>query len=291
MSARGLAQFTAQQQISKLLLQRLNAGVISRPEFTTSQIAFHKTQIDYAEAQSKLAVARSHLAEAIGFSATARVDIKLKFDLSAADVEGLTSAEGRRIALQTRADILGALASYAAAEDDLRLEIAKQYPDVHLNPGYQYDQGDNKWSVGLTFELPILNQNQGPIAEAKARRELVAAKFTQLQAQVIGEIDRAVAGWLVACEQLKSADTLFAAEQQQQQSTQAQLAAGAADQLDSLNAQLEFDSASLAQLDNEARLQTALGALEDALQRPADSIAAAIKSISSENPNAQKAQP
>jgi len=284
-------QFTAQQQISKLLLQRLNAGGISRPEFTTSQIAFHKTQIDYAEAQSKLAVARSHLAEAIGFSATALVDIKLKFDLSAADVEGLTSAEGRRIALQTRADILGALASYAAAEDDLRLEIAKQYPDVHLNPGYQYDQGDNKWSVGLTFELPILNQNQGPIAEAKARRELVAAKFTQLQAQVIGEIDRAVAGWLVACEQLKSADTLFAAEQQQQQSTQAQLAAGAVDQLDSLNAQLEFNSASLAQLDNEARLQTALGALEDALQRPADSIASAIKLISTENPNAPNAQP
>ena len=136
-----------------------------------------------------------------------------------------------------------------------------------------------------------MNQYQGPIAEAKARRELVAAKFTQLQAQVIGEIDRAVAGWLVACEQLKSADTLFAAEQQQQQSTQAQLAAGAVDQLDSLNAQLEFNSASLAQLDNEARLQTALGALEDALQRPADSIASAIKLISTENPNAPNAQP
>ena len=41
-------------------------------------------------------------------------------------------------------------------------------PDVHLNPGYQFDQGDNKWSIGLTFDLPILNQNQGPIAEAKA---------------------------------------------------------------------------------------------------------------------------
>jgi hypothetical protein len=31
---------------------------------------------------------------------------------------------------------------------------------------------------------------------------------------------------------------------------------------------LEFDSASLAQLENETQLQTALGQLEDALQNP-----------------------
>ncbi|MEI6194222.1 MAG: TolC family protein, partial [Verrucomicrobiota bacterium] len=68
-------QFTAQQQISKLLRQRLDAGEISLPEFTTAQLAFHKTQLDYAEAKSKLAEARSRLAEAIGFSATALVDI------------------------------------------------------------------------------------------------------------------------------------------------------------------------------------------------------------------------
>ena len=61
---------------------------------------------------------------------------------------------------------------------------------------------------------------------------------------------------------------MLAAEQQQQKSAQAQLQVGAADQLDSLNAQLELDSASLAQLENETQLQQALGQLEDALQSP-----------------------
>jgi hypothetical protein len=45
--------------------------------------------------------------------------------------------------------------------------------------------------------------------------------------------------------------------------------------LDSLNAQLEFDSASLTQLENETQLQEALGQLEDAVQSPltlADSV-------------------
>ena len=278
-------QFAAQQQIVERLRQRFDAGAISRAELTPPQIALNKTQIDLNDAQSKQAEARSRLAEALGLSAAALDGGEFNFDFSARGVKQLTSAEARRVALQSRSDILAALADYAAAEADLRLEIAKQFPDVHLNPGYQFDQGDNKWSLGLTVELPILNQNQGAIAEAEARRKLSAAKFVALQAQAIGEIDRAVAGWRVAGEQLKTGNSLFDAEQQQQKSAEAQLAAGAADQLDLLNAQLELDNAALTQLDGEAKLQAALGALENALQRPADSIAAVIEKISTENPN------
>jgi outer membrane protein TolC len=264
-------QFSAQQQIVKLLQQRLDTGEISRPELTTAQIALNKTLLDLSDAQSKKSDARSHLAEALGLSEAALDGKELNFDFSTPDVKPLTSADARSVALRSRADILGALADYAAAEADLRLEIAKQYPDLHFGPGYAWNNGnagDNQWSLGLTLELPILDQNQGPIAEAEARRKLAAAKFIELQSQVIGEIDRAVSGWRVAREQLQTGNDLLASEQQQQKSAQAQLEAGAADQLDSLNAQLEFSSASLAQLENETQLQQALGQLEDALQSP-----------------------
>ncbi|HEY5042264.1 MAG TPA: TolC family protein [Verrucomicrobiae bacterium] len=281
-------EFAAQTNIVKRLQQRFDAGEISRPELTTAQIALNKTQMDLSNAKSQQSDARSRLAEALGLSAAALDGEQLDFDFSAPDANPLTSADARLVALRSRADILAALADYAAAEDDLRLEIARQYPDLHLGPGYAWNSGnagDNEWSLGLTLELPILDQNQGPIAEAEARRKLAAAKFVELQSQVIGEIDRAVAGWCVAEEQLKAGDEMLAAEQQQQKSAQAQLEAGAADQLDSLNAQLGLSNAQLAQLDNEAKLQTAFGALEDALQRPADSIAAVIKKLSTENPN------
>jgi outer membrane protein, heavy metal efflux system len=271
-------QFSAQQQIVKLLQQRFDTGEISRPELTTAQIALNKTQLDFSDAQSKKSDARSRLAEALGLSEAALDGEDLDFNFSPPDANALTSSGARTLALRSRADILGALADYAAAEADLRLEIAKQYPDLHFGPGYAWNNGnagDNQWSLGLTLELPILDQNQGPIAEAEARRKLAAAKFIELQSQVIGEIDRAVAGWRVAQEQLKTGNDLLASEQQQQKSAHAQLEVGAADQLDSLNAQLELDSASLAQLENESQLQQALGQLEDALQNPltlADSI-------------------
>jgi outer membrane protein, heavy metal efflux system len=278
-------QFSAQQQIVKMLQQRFDVGEIARQELTLAQIALNKTQMDLSDAQSKKSDAHSHLAEALGLSEAALEGEDLNFDFSPPDANALTSADARTLALRSRADILGALADYAAAEADLRLEIAKQYPDLHFGPGYAWNNGnagDNQWSLGLTLELPILDQNQGPIAEAEARRKLSAAKFIELQSQVIGEIDRAVAGWRVAQKQLKTGNNLLASEQQQQKSAQAQLEAGALDQLDSLNAQLELDSASLAQLENETQLQQALGQLEDALQNPltlSDSIVQQMQKI------------
>jgi outer membrane protein TolC len=271
-------QLADQEQIVKLLQQRLDAGEISRPELVTAQITLNKTRLDFSDAQSKQAEARSRLAEALGISSAALDGLNLDFNFSVTAPENLTSADARRVALLGRSDIRGALAGYAAAEDDLHLQIAKQYPDLHLGPGYAWNNGnagDSQWSLGLTLELPILDQNQGPIAEAKARRELVAAQFVALQARVIAEIDRAVAGYNLANQQLKTDDDLLAAEQKQRQSVAAQFQAGAADHLDSVSAQIGLDNALLTHLDGQAKFQTALGAMEDALQRPADAIEAA----------------
>jgi outer membrane protein TolC len=223
------------------------------------------------------------MAESIGLSEAALAGEEFTFDFSTADIQALTSIDSRRIALQTRADILAALADYAAAEAELRLQIAKQYPDLHLGPGYMWNNGsagDSQWTLGATLELPILDQNQGPIAEAEARRHLAAAKFVELQSQIIGEIDRAVAGFRVATEELKTGKQLLLDEQKQQKSAEERLAAGSGDQLDLVTAQLESSNAALAQLDNEAKLQAALGALEDALQRPADSLSTVIEKMS-----------
>jgi len=276
-------QFAAQTNIVKLLQARLDTGAIARPELTLAQIAWHKTQLDLSDARAKQTDARSRLAQAIGVSRAALDGVKLGFNYAADEPESLNVTVARSVALRERADIMGALAGYAAAEAELRLQVAKQYPDLHLGPGYAWNNGnanDSQWILGATLELPLLDQNQGPIAQAEAERKLAAAKFAALQAQVCGQIDRAVAGVRVAREQLRTTDQLIAAEQAQEKSAQAQLQAGASDQLDVLNAQLESASAAVTRLDNEEKLQTALGALEDALQQPADSLAAVIQKIS-----------
>jgi outer membrane protein TolC len=287
-------QFATQEEIVRQLQQRLDAGAISRPELTTAQIAMNKSQLDLSAALAKRDDARARLAGALGVSPTALVGVNLEFDFSTNVPVRLTSAEARGVALRGRADILGALADYAAAEADLRLQIAKQYPDLHLGPAYAWNSGnagDDQWSLGVTLELPILDQNQGPIAEAEARRNLAAAKFIALQAQVSGAIDRAVARLAAARKQMQTGATVLAAAEAQQKSVAAQVQAGAAERLDLSSAEIELNSVRLSQLDTEAQLQSAIGALEDALQSPADSLAAAIQKISSENPNGKTSHP
>jgi outer membrane protein TolC len=283
-------QFATQTEIVRLLQQRLDAGEISRPELTTAQIALNKAQLDLSDAQSKKSDARSHLAEALGLPLAALEGEHFDLDPSP-DLDALTSTVARSVTLRSRADVLSALADYAACEDDLRLQIAKQFPDLHLGPGYAWNSGnagDNQWSLGVTLEVPILDQNQGPIAEAEARRKLSAAKFIELQSQIIGQIDRAVAGLRVAREQLQTGEKMFEAEQQQKNSAEAQLKIGAGEHMDLLGAELELSSTALTQLDNEDKFQSAVGALEDAVQSPADSINKAIENISKERKSHEK---
>src|SRR5207247_6717224 len=128
-----------------------------------------------SEAAKAALLARVSLADALGMGTAGLGGAKFSF----AAFEGTPGRRiaHRRAALTHRADVLAALADYAAAEATLRLEIAKQYPDIHLNPGYQLDEGTNKWTVGLGLTLPVLNHNQGAIGEAEAKRKEAAASF------------------------------------------------------------------------------------------------------------------
>ena len=57
----------------------------------------------------------------------------------------------------------------------LRLEVAKQFPNIKLGPGYKLDQTDNEWTLGIGLKLPtILNQHKGPIAEAEGQQAAAA---------------------------------------------------------------------------------------------------------------------
>ena len=272
-------QRTTQEQIVHSLEQQMQAGAISSSELALVQIDLDKIQLDLTDARRQRADAHVRVADAIGLSVKALDGFELGYDLSApppAAAAGLTSAEVRGQALQNRSDVLSALSDYAASQSALQLEIARQYPDIHFGPGYQYDQGDHKFTLALTAELPLLNQNQGPIAEAGARRAEVAARFVALQAKVITEIDRAVTAYHVTVENLATLESLASAHKKQTAVVEAQVNAGAASPLDLLNSKLELGAGELVRLDGRMKLQQALAALEDAVQRPIDSMKPAL---------------
>jgi outer membrane protein TolC len=264
-------QIAVQEQVVAALEQRRDAGALASSEITPARLLLQKARMDLSEAQRQQAEAHARVAEAIGVPMSALNGVEVAFDLTAlpADLDHLTSSEVRRQALQGRADVLAALSDYAASESALQLEIAKQYPDVHLNTGYEYDQGLQKWgTLGFGVDLPLMNRNEGPIAQAEARRKQAAARFEALQAKVIADIDRSLVVYQVAARSRAGAEALLATQRKQQESVEQQLKAGAADRLDVLTSQLELATSELAVEDGQTKLHQALGALEDAVQRP-----------------------
>lgn len=261
-----------QQRATELLEQRFAAGAIGAPEISPARIAVIRLRVELADAQRQAADARARLAESLRLPATTLEGLEFTFDLEQTANAALLSTDARREALLGRADILAALSEYAASQSALQLEIARQYPDLHFNPGYQYDQGENKWQLGFSVELPVLYRNQGGIAEAKASRDAAAARFTMLQARVISEIDRALLNRAAAIEQLRQLEELTRAQQAQVQHVETSFNAGAADQFELASARVAFATAELARLGALLNKQHALGLLEDALQRPFDGL-------------------
>jgi cobalt-zinc-cadmium efflux system outer membrane protein len=281
-------QAKIKEDIVQLLQKRLDCGQISRPVLTQAQITLDQNRLSYGEAQKQAAASHLRLADAMGLPPEALKEIEISFDLLEKLPATLPSREMQRRALLNRADILSALADYEAAQAALQLEVAKQYPDIRLGPGYEFDQGENQWALGFYIPLPILNRNQGPIAQAEARRKESAAKFMALQARAVGEVSLSLAGYSLSLRNLKTAKSLYAAQETQEESVHALFDSGQVDRLALLSAQQILVPIALARLEAFSQAQSDLGTLEQSMQYPSDSF---IDSLAAPNgPEARRAE-
>jgi outer membrane protein TolC len=123
-----------------------------------ARLAFDGTRLGLEDARRRKAESYVHLAGALGVTAHALDGLSLSFGSFDEPPADLPAPSVRRQALLNRPDLLGALAAYEATQADLQLEIARQYPDLHLGPGYQMDQAANKWTLGLPVALPVFNR-------------------------------------------------------------------------------------------------------------------------------------
>jgi outer membrane protein TolC len=270
------------REMVRLLEQQREVGEVAPLEVALAQVNLDTGLLAVEDARRLSAESLAALAEAVGVPLQAVAGMPLEFPKLESLPENLVSNEVRREAVLNRSDVLAALADYAATQSALQLEIAKQYPDVHLNPGYEFDQGDNKWMLGLSIELPVLNRNQGPIAEALARRQESAARFTAIQVRAVGGIDRALAGYNASRQQVVVADSLLRGQNERRQLTQSLFDAGDVGRLELATVQVEVVGSEQARLNALVKAQEALIALEDAVEYPFDRRPAMFESSSSQ---------
>ncbi len=223
-------------------------------------------------AEGQVRETKAALAAAVGLPVAAlqSVDFSWPNIDTPPSAESLSPGEIQRGAVLNRLDLRRSLAQYAAAEASLQLEIAKQYPDINIGPGYTYEEKHSFFTVGFSTTFPLFNRNQGPIAEAEAHRKEAAAAFLERQAQVVARSERAFAVYTAALKEQADADSLRNFQETQVQIMQQAIRAGTDSQLSLDNVEIQTWVLARAQLDALARAQRALGELEDAVQRPLD---------------------
>lgn len=256
------------ERAAQLVDAQVAAGDASPLQAAQARVALNRAALAVRESERAVLSARSDLAAAIGVPLAALANTRLDTAELAGTGTSLATAEARSWAAQNRADLLASLASYAAAQAALQYEIARQYPDLKVGPGYQFDQGEGKWSLSLGFELPVFHQNQGPIAVAEARREVESSRFLALQHRVLAEVDRAAGAYDLSLGEVEMIATLRASLERQTKIVRAQQAAGETSRLELIRSEIELADQARAEIEARQRVARALTDLEAAVQRP-----------------------
>ncbi|MGH8304735.1 MAG: TolC family protein, partial [Steroidobacteraceae bacterium] len=259
---------------------RAHLGDIASTQTLADELQLARAQQRQQQSRARRADAVARLAAAVGVPVAALDAVPLRWDDWAAigTLQISTPDRWRTEALIARPQIIDALREYDLAEIGLQNELARRWPQAHITPAYAWGGGGvreaaltdiaSDSAVGASFELPLLNQHQGPIGEAVARRAAAGEHLKAVQAQILEQIDRAELAWPAARQAWADAAGLAGIAARQRQAEQSALAAGASERASVLAAQIGTTEAQLSVLQAAYSAELAFGELEDAYRRP-----------------------
>ena len=255
------------QEIVNIYLKRVSVGAASNIELSNAKLQLQTVTFALNTVQQNKLVLLSKLASNIGLPLAKVEKMSLTND-NLRQFPAIPNTDLQTSTLLNRIDIRIALERYSVAETKLKLEIAKQYPDIVISPGASYEFGDNIWSLGLSGLLTLLNKNKVSIAEATQLREVEAAQFEALQTKVMLDANIANAQVNQAKHDLENQAHVLLQQKLNTQRMQRKLAAGEIDRLEMAYAKLEDINTEKNVALANFQLNKSLDQLENTLQKP-----------------------
>ena len=184
--------------------------------------------------------------------------------------EALPSAAELEHALgSSRPELIRLRADHALAERDLRLQIARQYPDLKLGPIYTAEAGEQRDQLGLGigFNVPWFDANRQNIAAAIGERNRTRAAYEAGLRAALAELDQGLREIeLTRARRVALEGSVLPAAEANVRLARLQAEAGAVDTLRILEVQrsvqelqVETTAARLAELEAWLGLERALG--------------------------------
>ncbi len=274
---RDLADIEAESAQLRAVLDLLRAryaeGRISLADIAQAETDVQLSVVALAQGRRTRTDARAALARALGIPLGRVISLAIRAEPGSAcntvrlGIRSESADTLRAMALRGRYDVGAVLADYAVAESDLRLELARQHPDISIGPGIAWDQSAIRWILGFgTPAIPVA-RNRGPIAEARARRAVQAARLAFVEDTVLAQVDSAVAACRDFIAEVGAADSLIAVTAERLRLTEAAFGRGEVGQTEVALARLARVRVARTRRQAVQRGQAAGAALEAALGR------------------------
>ncbi len=179
------------------------AGELTRIEARLIRAELVQTRGRLAQAEFAASQARVDLLGLLGLPPSGDIELIPSFSFS----ESVSYTDELQRLIEANTSLAVRRAEYHTAEETLRLEIRKQYPDITIGSGYGSEDNDDRLLLGLSLPIPILNANRAGIAEARAQREVARAAAEITFEQLTRELATTNAAIIAAGTQLEAFET------------------------------------------------------------------------------------
>lgn len=160
-----------------------DAGELPKTEAGLFTIERVQRRYELRRLRGKVEVSEQRLRVLMGLSPNAPLTLKPQ-------VIGVSGGSGNtnKPSADNNPSLARLIQEYEVAEQSLRREIRKQYPDLTIGPVVESDQGQSRIGLSGGIPLPVLNANKQGIAEAKAVRELARAAYETEYERLVGSV-------------------------------------------------------------------------------------------------------
>jgi outer membrane protein, heavy metal efflux system len=257
--------------------RRVEAGLQGRGDLQMAQDLLKRVENDRAESQRAVASQEAQLRASLHLPPnTNQLPLLKALDWEAMYAQALVLSieKLQELALNNRLDLKEAEARYALADAKLRLEVAQQYPELNLRPGYEWDQGDHRIRLGLGLPISLPAAHKVSVDTASAERDTQGKMLLAKQELVLQELAQARLDCAAARDRLK--DMTLAKQWSERALDQVKLGIrlGELDPLQGFEAEQKTMNAKSQTLEAELVFQKSLARLEDVLQQPLSTISA-----------------
>jgi cobalt-zinc-cadmium efflux system outer membrane protein len=258
------------EELHGLERARYAEAALGAAEVARTSTDIQNARLSLAEAEHAVLAARAALAAALAVPvvAVASVEPAITTPAGCSSLDSIGVDAFVAGALGGRHEVSLALGEYALAESRLRLQVARQYPDLELGPGFIWDQGVHRWTLALALPALLGSRNRGAIGEAEAARQVAELEVAEAQDAVFADVESAVQRCRGASLEMAATDSVVAAATQLAQRDRSAYRRGETSRLEPARTELQLLRAQRARRRAERRLTLASLELERAAGEP-----------------------